>query len=415
MERVILHCDLNNFYASVECLYNPQIRDFPVAVCGDAEARHGIVLAKNQIAKGFSVKTGEPIWQARQKCPGLVTVKPNFALYMKFSKLARDIYKEYTDLIESFGIDECWLDVTGSTQIFGSGEKVAYEIKEKIKNELGVTISIGVSFNKIFAKLGSDMKKPNAVTVITREDFKSKIWSLPAEELLYVGHSIKRKLSRVGINTIGDLAGSPIDFLRSQLGKWGETLWLFANGYDSAPVSKVECESIIKGVGNSLTTQRDLEENDEVKALFYVLSDSVGERLRKHNLKGRTVQISIKDTDLIYIERQGQLGEDTFLSSEIAEKAYELFKRNWEWRKNIRALGVRVTNLNGADEYTQMMLFGEKRKKKESVEKCIDEIRTRFGHYSVQRALMLKEKALNVNPIEENVIYPISYFKGGSI
>lgn len=268
MERVILHCDMNNFYASVECLHNPSIRGKPVAVCGDAELRHGIVLAKNYIAKSYGIKTGDVIWEARQKCKDLVVISANFPLYLRFSQLARKIYERYTDQIESFGIDECWLDVTGSS-CFGTGEQIANEIREAIKFELGCTTSIGVSWNKIFAKLGSDMKKPDATTVISKDNYKDTIFKLPAEDLLYVGRTTNAKLKKLNINTIGDVAQADIEFLKMRLGKWGEYLWIFANGYDQSNVSLNGAESVIKSVGNSTTTIRDLEnrmddDNDDV-------------------------------------------------------------------------------------------------------------------------------------------------------
>ncbi|MGE4282806.1 MAG: DNA polymerase IV [Clostridia bacterium] len=411
MQREIIHCDLNNFYASVECLYNPQIRGKPVIVGGSQESRHGIVLAKNYIAKKFGIKTGEAIWEARNKCPNLIIVPPHYDLYLRFSREAREIYAYYTDQIESFGIDECWLDVTESTKLFGSVENIAYKIKDRIKEELGITASAGVSFNKIFAKLGSDMKKPDAVTVISQENFKNKVWTLPVEDLLYVGRSTKRKLYRIGINTIGDLANAPLPFLKSQLGKWGETLWYFANGMDNTPVKKTDYETILKGVGNSVTTPRDLTANEDVKILIHVLADSVGERLRKHNLKGKTVQISIRNEELECIERQGQLLQHTFISTEIAEKAYRIFLKSWNWSKSIRSFGVRVTDLVVADTYMQLSLFENKRQKLEDIDYCIDKIRQRFGHYSIQRAVLLKDQHLNTNPVEENVIHPVSYFR----
>ncbi len=413
MERVILHSDLNNFYASVECLYQPELRDKAVAVGGSVEHRHGIILAKNNVAKGFGIKTGEAIWQAKQKCPNLVVIPPNYDRYIRFSKLAREIYQDYTDKIEAFGIDENWLDVTDSTRLFGDGEHIAQEIRKRMETETGITVSVGVSWNKIFAKLGSDLKKPNAVTVISQDNYKQKVWSLPAKELLYVGPSTWRKLIKIGLYTIGDIAAVSPSVLTGLLGKWGEYLWIFANGLDTTPVSIIGTESIIKGIGNSMTTPRDLENNEDVKMLFYVLSESVAERLRNHYFKGKTVQIHVRDKELVTIDRQAQLNTHTFVSSEIAEKAFEIFIRNWTWDKPIRSIGVRVTDLISPDTYTQLSLFDDdnRRLKKELLEKCIDDVRRRYGHYSAQRALMLKDQKLNANPIEENVIFPVSYFR----
>ena len=350
---------------------------------------------------------------SKKKFPELVTVSPNYFLYLKFSNNAINIYKKYTDLIEPFGIDECWLDVTESTRLFGSGNDMAHKIKNEIKEELGVTASVGVSYNKIFAKLGSDMKKPDAVTKITMEDFKTYVWPLPIRELMYVGRSTEAKLKKVGIYTIGNLACTSPSFLIRQLGKWGETLWVFANGYDEMPVCKSDTEPLIKGIGNSLTTPRDLTCNEDVKILFYVLSESVALRLRKNNLKGKTVQITIKDSAMACVERQAKLDLHTFISTEIAEKANEIFKTSWNWSKNIRLLGVRVTDLVSADSYVQLSFYNDdKRVRSQLLEQSIDKIRARFGYYSVQRALLLKDASLKANPAEENVIHPLSYFGG---
>lgn len=413
MERVILHSDLNSFYASVECMKNPEIRDKPVAVGGSVEQRHGIILTKNLIAKGYGVKTGEAIWQAKKKCPGLIVVPPDYKTYLYFSSEARRIYGCYTDLIEAFGIDECWLDVTESCKLFGNGEHIANEIRRRMKEELGITSSVGVSYNKIFAKLGSDMKKPDATTVITQTDFKQKVWPLPVSDLLYVGRSTAKKLINIGIYTIGDLANLNLSFLKKLLGKWGETLWIFANGLDTVSVMKTDQHSTIKGIGNSMTTPRDLVNNEDVKLLLYVLSESVSERLRKHNFKGSTIQLYIRDKELNSIDRQAKLNFSSCVTSDIADKAFEIFLDNWKWEKPIRSIGVRATDLVTADTYVQLSLFyDEKQKlKEEQLEYSIDGIRKRFGHYSVQRALLLKDKALNANPIEENVIFPVSYFK----
>lgn len=412
MDRVILHSDLNSFYASVECLYNPDIRDKPVAVGGRVDQRHGIILTANRNAKAYGLKVGEAIWQARQKCPDLVVVPPNYSLYLKFSKEVKDIYKEYTNLVESFGIDEAWLDVTESVKLFGSGKQVADEIRKRIRNEMGITASIGVSYNKIFAKLGSDIKKPNATTVITQDNFKELVWDLPVNELLYVGRSTYKKLANVGILKIGDLANSPLTFLKRLLGKWGEYLWVFANGYDTAEVVESEHEGIIKGIGNSMTTPRDLETDEDVKLMFYVLAESVAERLRKHNFRGKTIQIYVRDNELASIERQAKLNSNTFLSGIIAEKAFSIFKETWTWNKPIRSIGIRVTDLITADGFLQLSLIDDdnKRIKQELIETSIDNIRKRFGHYSVQRALLLTDNKLNRNPIEENIIFPVSYF-----
>jgi DNA polymerase-4 len=412
VQRTILHSDLNNFYASVECLYNPDLRVHPIAVCGDAEARHGIVLAKNQIAKGAGVKTGDAIWQAKQKCPGLVTVSADFRKYLRFSRLARAIYTDYTDQIESFGVDECWLDVTGSTHLFGSGEAIADNIRRRMRDELGVTASVGVSWNKIFAKLGSDLKKPDATTVISEDNFRHVVWPLPVGELLYVGRSTRQKLQNRAVFTIGDLAERDVKDLRLLLGIWGETLWSFANGLDSAPVRLNGEESVIKSVGNSTTAARDLLNIEDVKMIIYVLAESVAARLCRHGLKCTTVAISVRDKDLMSFERQAKLSGPTFLSSDIAGMALDLFDANYRWDKPIRSLGVRGADLVTADRHIQLDLFDRDKSELESLERTVDWLRQRFGHYSIQRCNMLQDRQLTgFNPKDDHVIHPISFFR----
>ncbi|SMC80406.1 DNA polymerase Y family protein [Sporomusa malonica] len=412
MSRTILHVDLNNFYASVECLYLPELRDKPIAVCGDAEARHGIVLAKNQPAKQLGIKTGEAIWEAKLKCPNLITVTADFRKYLRFSQMARAIYADYTDQIESFGIDECWLDMTGSLKLFGSGPIIADTIRQRFKEELGLTCSIGVSYNKIFAKLGSDMKKPDATTVITEGNYQDKIWPLPVGELLYVGRSTRQKLENRMVRTIGDLAKADLKKLRLILGVWGETLWSFANGFDSAPVRLTGEESLIKSVGNSTTAVRDLANDQDVKLIIYVLAESVAAHLRNHGLKCKTVSICVRDKELYLFERQGKLTSPSFVSADIAKKAMELFTANYCWSKPIRSLGVRGADLVTAGGNIQLDLFHDIKPEGEELERTIDSLRKRFGHYSVQRCAMLLDRQLTgFNPKDEHVIQPTSYFR----
>ncbi|MBP2656091.1 MAG: polymerase [Firmicutes bacterium] len=412
MNRTILHVDLNNFYASVECLYRPEIRDVPVVVGGDVEARHGIVLAKNYHAKQLGVKTGEAIWQAKQKCPGLVVVPTDFKKYLRFSRMAREIYADYTDQIEAFGIDEAWLDVSGSKYISGDGHVLADTIRRRMVNELGITASVGVSWNKIFAKLGSDMKKPNATTVINKYNYKDLVWPLAVGELLYVGRSTKRKLENRAIFTIGDLAKRDIKDLKLLLGVWGETLWQFANGLDSAPVRQSREESIIKSVGNSTTTARDLVNNQDVKLIIYVLAESVAARLRQHGLKCTTVTISIRSNELFSFERQSKLITPSFISSDIALKAMELFKANYFWDKPIRSLGVRGADLVTADNHIQLDLFNGNQVGRENLERAIDSLRNRFGACCIQRGAMILDRRLTgFNPKDDHVIHPVSLFR----
>ena len=300
MTRNILHCDMNNFYASVECMLNPELKQYPVAVCGSVEERHGIVLAKNYKAKAFKVATGDAVWQAKQKCPDLVVVPPHYEEYLKYSKLAKAIYCDYTNQVEPYGMDECWLDISGTKKLFGNPVDVANEIRERIKFELGLTISVGVSFNKIFAKLGSDYKKPDAVTVFEKETFREKIWGLPASDLLGVGRATTRVLNNYCIRTIGDLANSDYDFIKRILGKNGVSLWLYANGRDNSTVKDIKFVSPVKSIGHGITTVVDLSNEDEVWRVFLELTQGIGHKLRVHQKVAKAVAIYVRDNNMLF-------------------------------------------------------------------------------------------------------------------
>ena len=412
--RTILHVDMNNFYASVECLYRPEIRHLPVAVAGDPLNRHGIILAKNMIAKKLGVKTGEAIWEAKLKAPNLVTVPPDFRKYLKFSRHARQILYDYTDQIEPFGIDENWIDVTGSKLLCGDGSEIADSIRSRIKEELGITVSIGVSFNKIFAKLGSDMKKPDAVTVIPQDKFKDIVWPLPVSELLYVGRSTQRKLNSRGVLTIGDLANYPVEYLVNTLGKWGEILSLFANGKDTAPVRKLNESSAIKSIGNGTTCPRDLLDNQDVKLVFTVLAESVAARLRDYGLKCTGVQIYLRDNKLYSITRQKKIKKPSYLSTDILDAAMELLVNSYDWQNPLRSVGVRAIDLVTENTYMELSLFDDNDKiiEQENLAHTIDSLRKRFGHDSILRASCLLDSSLTgFNPKEDHTIHPVSYFR----
>ena len=408
MERTILHVDCNKFYASVECLYRPEIRNKPVAVGGSTESRHGIILTKNEIASKYGLTVGEPLWKARQKCPDLVIVPPNYPLYLRFSKLCRMVYEDYSEFIEPFGLDESWLDVTGCGY---DGEELAHIIRNRIKTELGITVSVGVSFNKIFAKLGSDYKKPDAVTVITKDNYKNIAWELPVGDLLFVGRSTEKRLRYYGINTIGDLANSDVEMLKKYLGKNGETLWLFANGKDVSRVRHKDETDPVKSVGNSTTTPRDLVDNDDVKTVMRVLCESVSTRLREQGFKGRTVMIWVRDTSLNSFTRQCRLSAPTNVSTEILNAAMKLFYQNYNWNSHIRSLGVSVSDFNSdfAEQYDFLKTV-ENREKQEKIEETLDVLKRRFGNYCVQRACQLERRDLSgFNPHDEHIIHPIGY------
>ena len=296
MENGILHVDMNNFYASVETLFAPEYRDVPMAVGGDKESRHGIILAKNMLAKQYGVKTAEPIWQAMQKCPQLRICSPHHGRYREFSQKAKKIYYQYTDQVESFGLDECWLDVYGSERLFGDGEEIAQQIRRRVKEELGLTVSVGVSFNKSFAKLGSDYKKPDAVTVFGRADMETMVWKLPVGALLFVGAQTERQLKGLGIYTIGDAARTNRKQLNQLLGKRGDLLWLHANGMDNSPVERLGQGSLAKTIGNSTTLPKDLTSEKEVRLVFLSLAESVARQLRDQGLKAGEVQITVRNS-----------------------------------------------------------------------------------------------------------------------
>lgn len=376
--RTVLHCDCNGFYASVECIANPELKEVPMAVCGNPENRHGIILAKNELAKRYNIQTSETIWQAKRKCPALVLVEPHHELYAEYSVKINNIYKEYTDLVEPFGIDESWLDVTGSRLLFGDGTTIANTLRKRIREELGLTISVGVSFNKVFAKLGSDYQKPDATTEFSEENWRDRIFPLPVESLLFVGGKVREKLAQLCVSTIGDLAAADRQLLISHLGKMGDTLWIYANGLDDSPVTPPGDGSDVKSIGNSNTFRRDLTDWEQVRLGIRLLSDSIASRMRRADLKCCTVSVGVKDTDLKTVSRQKKLPLPTFLASEISTAAMELVQSFWPQGKPIRMLSVTGMNLIPAQEdFTQLTLFGEdeiqqKRAKLEKLEAAMD-------------------------------------------
>ena len=396
MERTILHCDMNNFYASVECMLNPTLRGHPVAVGGDVENRHGIILAKNYEAKKFGIQTGEALWQAKQKCPNLIIVPPHYEEYLKYSRLAHSIYADYTDLIEPYGMDEVWMDVTGSTKAFGSGEVIANTLRERIKYELGLTISVGVSFCKVFAKLGSDMKKPDAVTVIPKDSFRDIIWDLPASDLLGVGRSTEKFLSSYGIHTIGQLANAYPDLMQRKLGKNGMVLLAFANGEDRSKVASQDYEPPMKSIGHGLTTMQDLENNAEVWNIMLALTQDIGHKLRVYNKNAAGVAIYIRyivDKQIAGKQWQCQLPVRTHSAAIIAKEAYRLFERSYGWEYPIRSVTVRAINLCSQDLPEQLQFFSDAAtvERKEKLETVVEDIRRRFGKYAIQPACLCQD------------------------
>lgn len=391
MARSILHCDMNNFYASVECMMDPSLKGKAVAVCGLTEERHGVVLAKNEAAKAFGVKTGEATWEARKKCPALVIVHPHHELYKKYSLLAREIYGRYTDRIEPFGLDECWLDVGGSIRLFGQPEEIADEIRRTVKAELGLTVSVGVSFNKIFAKLGSDLKKPDAVTCIFEESFREQIWPLPAGEMLGVGPGAASVLAKYGIHTIGQLAAAPDEFLRQKFGKSGAVMKLYANGLDDSPVRRADENPPPKSVGHGLTAAEDIVKAGDVNALMISLAQDVGKRLRSAGMKARGVSVTVRDSTLAAKEWQCRMPFPTASPTYIAREAFALFCRSYAWASPVRAVTVRAIDLCDENDPYQLSLDGEseEEEKRERLDGAISRIRDAFGSGALKNACLI--------------------------
>ncbi|MBW7573389.1 DNA polymerase IV [Caproiciproducens faecalis] len=396
MERVILHCDLNNFFASVECRDHPELCGKAVAVCGSVEDRHGIVLAKNELAKSFGIKTAEPVWQAKKKCPDLLIVPPHFDRYLYFSDMVKQIYLSYTNQVEPFSIDECWLDVTGSTRLFGSGPEMADQIRARTKSELGLSVSVGVSFNKIFAKLGSDLKKPDATTVITRENFREKVWPLSADSLLGVGKVTGKHLNSMGIKTIGDLAGTDSKYIRSSFGKMGYEMWKNANGLDNSEVSAGEVSEIPKSIGNSITCVHDLFDMDEIWPILLYLAEKISFRMRSAGVVASGIQLTIKDNRLHVSQHQMQLEIPTRLTMDLALAAKEMFRKSYCWACPVRALGISGFSLLPESETQQTSLFHSalRDEKMEQLESRLEHVRNKYGKASVKRAALMEKLPL---------------------
>ncbi len=377
---------MNNFYASVELLDRPDLDGLPVAVCGDPEGRHGIILAKNQLAKAAGVVTAETVWQAKKKCPGLRFVRPHHDKYKAFSQKINQVYQQYTDMVEPFSIDESWLDVTASRRLFGTGRQIADTIRARIKAELGLTLSVGVSYNKIFAKMGSEYKKPDATTEITRENYKALLWNKPVGEMFFVGWATAEKLTSLGIATIGDLARANPAALKALLGKQGPLLHDYANGLDDSPVALYNQREKIKSVGNGITFRRNLTGQDDILTAVTSLSDTVASRLRKYQMKAWGVKVDIKDPGFKTISRQKQLPYATHLASEIRSASMDIIRQAWRLSDPIRLLTITAINLTGEDEAEQLSLFdtdAESREKGESIERAMDDIRKKFGDSAV--------------------------------
>ena len=392
-DRYILHCDCNGFFASVELLSYPELWDKPVAVGGDSETRHGIVLAKNEAAKKYGIKTAETLWQARKKCPDLIVLPPHHDRYSHYSKIINGIYTQYTDLVEPFGIDESWLDVTNTYMLFAdSPQQLADELRQRIKYETGLTISVGVSFNKIFAKLGSDYKKPDATTVIDRNNYKDIVYPLSVGDLIYVGKSTQSALAEMGVKTIGQLAQMPLKTLEERFGKHGTDLYKYANGLEDSPVSSYYAEKDVKSIGSGNTFGKNLHTMEEIKPALLRLSEDVGTRLRRRGMYANGVQLTIRYPDFHTFTRQCKI-PSTDITNDIYKRALKLFIDNRNPQIAIRALTVTAIDLEKEKRVAQMSLFDtgadKKREKNEKLQATIDRIRDKYGNASVQSATVM--------------------------
>ena len=392
-DRVILHCDMNGFFASVELLDYPELRDKPMAVCGDPNSRHGIILAKNEVAKKYGIVTAETLWQARKKCPALQTVPPHHEKYRHYSRLINEIYLQYTDMVEPFSVDESWLDVTASQQLFGSGKQIADRIRQQVKKELGLTLSAGVSFNKIFAKMGSDYKKPDATTVITQENFRTILWPLDISDLFFVGKATADKLRGIGIHTIGQLAEADKKMILSLLGKQGGIIHDYANGLDRTPVSRYDQREEVKSIGNGSTFRRNLEGIQDIRTAVIALADTVAVRLRQKKKKAFGVKVDIKDPSLKVISRQQQLDNPTNLAEILSDTAVSIIEKSWDLQKPIRMLTITAINLCPEEQAQQLSLFSCENVQTETgekMERTMDDIREKFGRNAITFGRILK-------------------------
>lgn len=403
--RTVLHVDLNNFYASVETIIDPSLKGDFLGVTGNIESRHGVILAKSESAKKAGVKTGMTVHDALKICPELKLVEAKHDRYVKYSEIVRNIYRRYTDVIEPFGIDECWLDCTSTVKMFGGGEKIANDIRETVKRETGLTVSVGVSFNKVFAKLGSDMKKPDAVTVISPENFKEKVWGLPVENLLFVGKSTLEKLKKYNIATIGDLAAVDEKFLTDKFGKWGATLKIYAEGLDDTPVMKDNESDEIKSVGNSITSYRDLVNIEDAKLVFSVLAASVSRRLISYNVgKACGISVYVRDNELNSITRSARLPYPTVLADDFCAAAEKLLENSYDFKKPVRTLGLTVSGFT-EKSYEQLTVYDKEYRKKLSLQLAVNAINEKYGKKSVMKGIVYKDKKLSgAEPSENGVV-----------
>lgn len=402
MDRVILHSDINACYANIELLFHPELRGRPMAVGGSEELRHGIVLSKTEEARRAGVRTGMTLWQARTLCPELSVLPPRFDRYLYFTRQVQNIYADYTDRREPFGIDESWLDLTGCVAV-RDGESAAREIGRRVKNEVGLTVSVGVSWNKVFAKLGSDYKKPDAVTAVGRDRYRELLWPLPAEDLLFVGRATARRLGDMGIRTIGELAQADPESLRLRLGKAGTLLHAYANGYDCAPVRRAGDNPPPKSVGNGTTPPRDMRSAADAVPVLTSLAESVGARLRRAGFLARVITLELRSSALSWRSHRTALVRPTDADAVILQTALRLLAEAHAWPAPLRGLAVRAESLVPRDAPRQLCLFDDyvNLEKQQKLDAAIDRLRGRYGGCAVLRGAVFEEPEMALPVAQE--------------
>ncbi len=413
MERIIIHSDMNSCYASIECSLNPELKGKPMAVGGNEASRHGIILAKSEQAKKYGVKTGEPLWQARQKCPELIIIEPHFDIYKEYSRRAHEIYARYTDMIEPMGLDEVWCDLTGSITAFGPAHNIIREIMESFRRELDITVSVGLSYNKIFAKLGSDLAGKDEFFEISKENYKEKVWVLPVSALFGIGRKTANQLERYGITTVGELAKCSEQWLTALFGVCGREMWLSANGLNRDRVAPDNYKEESKSIGHGVTCREDLINNEEVWKVFLALSQNVAKRLRLERLKATGVQISVRDNRFITKQFQCSLETPSQSAFEIAKSATELFKSNYFWEHPVRAVTVRAINLTEEERFHQMDFYTDygKLHRQKNIDDTVMYLRQKFGDDAIFNCCLMDEEKMPVFSSEEKAPAPFKAFK----
>ncbi len=410
-----MHADINHCYAQIEEMLQPMHRLYPMVVGGHEEKRHGIVLAKNDLCRPLGVKTAQSLMEARQACNDLRIVLPHYQRYLEVSEKVKDIYRQYSDRVESFGVDEAWVDLTHSLRLFGDPIALAKTIQKRVYDEIGLTVSIGLSFNKVFAKLGSDMGKSSGFAYISEDNYKNVVWPLPVGDLLYVGVKTNIKLNAMGIHTIGQLANTPLEALTNRFGKWGY-VHRFANGKDDQAVAHVnDPKEVPKSVGNGMTTIIDMENMEQTRLVLRLLSESVASRMRDENVIGNVVSLMFRDKSLAWYQVQRKLNYYTDNSEDILDEACDLLQQRYDFSQPLRQITVSMQVKSRKDHIQQMSLESitqeMKRDKKRQVDVLMDDLRNKYGFSSIKKCSNLLDKPFSEENVKgDHVVYPKGYF-----